>query len=150
MERISFHDQISRNKWKSIFLMFIIFSVIVLFGYIISFAFEPGFFFVIMIISTIISLFYVWFSYYNSGNIAIRSVGAKEASRNQHKQFYDLVEGLTIASNLPMPKLYVMNSEQINAFASGRNPKNAVVCVTTGALEKLDKRELEGVLAHEL
>ena len=130
--------------------MLIIFSVIVLFGYIISFAFEPGFFFIIMSISIIFSMGYIWFSYYNSGKIAIRSVGAKEASRSLHKQFYDLVEGLTIASGLPMPKLYVMNSPQINAFASGRNPKNAVVCVTTGALEKLDKRELEGVLAHEL
>ena len=150
MERISFHDQISRNKWKSFFLMLVIFSTIVLFGYLISFAFEPGMFFVIMITSTTISLFYVWFSYYNSGNIAIRSVGAKEASRSSHKQFYDLVEGLTIASSLPMPKLYIMHSEQINAFASGRNPKNAVVCITTGALDKLDKKELEGVLAHEL
>ena len=150
MERISFHDQISRNKWKSFFLMLIIFSVIVLFGYVISFAFEPGFFFIIMSFSIFISLLYIWISYYNSGKIAIASVGAKEASRNQHKQFYDLIEGLTIASDLPMPKLYVMQSQQINAFASGRNPKNAVVCVTTGALEKLDKRELEGVLAHEL
>ncbi|MBI2042987.1 M48 family metallopeptidase [Candidatus Pacearchaeota archaeon] len=150
MERISFHDQISRNKWKSFFLMLVIFSVIVLFGYVISFAFEPGFFFIIMIISIMISLLYIWFSYYNSGKIAIASVGAKEASRQSHKQFYDLVEGLTIASGLPMPKLYIMNSEQINAFASGRNPKNAVVCATTGALDKLDKRELEGVLAHEL
>src|SRR3989344_1754944 len=64
--------------------------------------------------------------------------------------FYDIVEGLTIASGIPMPKLYVMESKQINAFASGRNPKNAVICVTTGALEKLEKKELEGVLAHEL
>ena len=149
-ERISFHDQISRNKWKSFFLMFIIFSVIVLFGYIISFAFEPGFFFIIMSISIIISLLYIWFSYYNSGKIAIASVGAKEASRERYKQFYDLVEGLTIASGLPMTKLYIMQSVQINAFASGRNPRNAVVCVTTGILEKLDKKELEGVLAHEL
>ena len=58
--------------------------------------------------------------------------------------------GLTIASGMPMPKLYIMSSNQINAFASGRNPENAVICVTTGALEKLDKYELEGVLAHEL
>ena len=150
MERISFHDQISRNKWKSFFLMTIIFFVIVFFGYVISLAFEPGFFFIIMSISIIISMMYIWFSYYNSGKIAIASVGAKEASRERHKQFYDLVEGLTIASGLPMPKLYVMHSEQINAFASGRNPKNAIVCVTSGALEKLDKKELEGVLAHEL
>lgn len=150
MERINFHDQISGNKWKSFFLMSIIFIVLVLFGYVISFAFEPGFFFIIMSISIIFSLFYVWFSYYNSGKIAIASVGAREAARISHKQFYDIVESLTIASGLPMPKLYIMNSPQINAFASGRNPQNAVVSVTTGALEKLDKKELEGVLAHEL
>src|SRR3989338_8958395 len=150
MERVSFHDQISRNKWKSFFLMAIIFYVIVLLGYLISFAFDPTLFFVIMSISIVFSMSYLLFSYYNSGRIAIASVGAKEASRIHHKQFYDLVEGLTIASHLPMPKLYIMNSPQINAFASGRNPKNAVICVTTGALEKLDKRELEGVLAHEL
>ncbi len=149
-EKIDFSDQISSNKWKSIFLMSIIFAVFVLFGYVISFAFEPGFFFTIMSISIIVSLLYVWFSYYNSGKIATASVGAKEASRQHHKEYYNLIEGLTIASGLPMPRIYVMNSPQINAFASGRNPENAVVCVTTGALEKLDKRELEGVLAHEL
>jgi heat shock protein HtpX len=57
---------------------------------------------------------------------------------------------MSIASGLPMPKVYVMESEQINAFASGRNPQNAVICVTTGALEKLNKQELEGVIAHEM
>lgn len=150
MERIDFHDQISRNKLKSFFLMAVIFSVIVMFGYVISFAFEPGFFFVIMSISIFISMSYLLISYYNSGKIAIASVGAKEASRQHYKEYYNLVEGLTIASGLPMPKLYIMNSPQINAFASGRNPENAVVCVTTGALEKLDKKELEGVLSHEL
>jgi len=130
--------------------MAIIFSVIVLLGYLISFAFDPTLFFVIMSISIVFSMSYLLFSYYNSGRIAIASVGAKEASRIHHKQFYDLIEGLTIASGLPMPKLYIINSPQINAFASGRNPENAVVCVTTGTLEKLDKREFEGVLAHEL
>lgn len=150
MEKIDFSDEISSNKWKSFFLISIIFIVLVLFGYVISFAFAPGYFFVIMSISIVISLLYVWFSYYNSGKIAIASVGAKPATREHHKEYYNLIEGLTIASGLPMPKLYVMNSPQINAFASGRNPENAVVCVTTGALEKLDKRELEGVLAHEL
>lgn len=149
MERIDFHDQISRNKLKSFFLMATIFAVFVLFGYVISRAF-PGFFFIIMIVSIIFSLSYILISYYNSAKIAVASVGAKPASREKYKQYYDLVEGLTIASGLPMPKLYVMNSPQINAFASGRNPENAIVCITNGALEKLDKRELEGVLAHEL
>ncbi|MCW8966319.1 MAG: M48 family metallopeptidase [Candidatus Pacearchaeota archaeon] len=148
--RVDFHDQISRNKWKSVFLMFIVFSVLVLFGYVISFAFEPGFFFIIMIISIVFSLSYVWISFYNSGKIAVASVGAHKASRGNYKEYYDLVEALTLASGLAMPKLYVMDSQQINAFASGRDPQNAVICVTKGALEKLDRHELEGVLAHEL
>ena len=150
IRRIDFRDQISSNKRKSFFLMVIIFAVFVLFGYVISFAFESGFFFIIMIISIVISLSYVWISFYNSHKIAIASVGAKKASRERYKQYYALVEGLTIASGMPMPNLYIMHSPQINAFASGRNPENAVICVTDGALEKLDKRELEGVLAHEL
>ena len=149
-QRIDFRDQISRNKWKSFFLMMVIFIVLILFGYVISFAFEPGFFFIIMIISIIFSLSYLLITYYNSDKIAIASVKAKKASRSDYKQYYNLVEGLTLASGMPMPKLYIMPSPQINAFASGRDPNNAVICVTNGALEKLDKRELEGVLAHEL
>ena len=147
---IDFRDQISSNKRNSFFLMVIIFAVFVLFGYIISFAFEPGFFFIIMIISIVISLSYIWISFYNSDKIAIASVGAKKASREKYKQYYNLIEGLTLASGMPMPRLYVMNSPQINAFASGRDPEHAVICVTKGALEKLEKRELEAVLAHEL
>ncbi len=148
--RIDFRDQISKNKWKSFFLMSSIFIILVLFGYIISFAFEPGFFFIIMIISIIFSLSYILISYYKSDKIALASVGAKKADRQKHKQYYNLIEGLTIASGMPMPELYIMNSEQINAFASGRDPQHSIVCVTKGALEKLEKRELEGVLAHEL
>jgi heat shock protein HtpX len=119
-------------------------------GYAISKAFEPGYFFVIMIISIIFSISYILISYYNSSKIAIMSVGAKKANRTEYKDYYNIVEGLTLASGLPMPELYIMPSNQINAFASGRNPKNSVVCVTEGALNKLDRRELEGVLAHEL
>lgn len=130
--------------------MSIIFVIIVLFGYVISFAFSPGYFFIIMIISIIISLGYILIGYYKSDKIAIASVKAKEASREKYRQYYNSVEGLTLASGLPMPKLYIMESPGINAFASGRNPKNAVICVTTGALEKLNKQELEGVLSHEL
>ncbi len=149
-QRIDFQDQISRNKWKSFFLMSAVFLVLVLFGYFISIAFGQGYFFIIMAISIIFSLSYLLLTYYHSDKIAIASVGAKPASREKYRQYYSLVEGLTIASGIPMPKLYVMPSSQINAFASGRNPHNAVVCVTEGALQKLDKKELEGVLAHEL
>jgi heat shock protein HtpX len=149
-ERIDFRDQISRNKLQSFFLMLIIFIVIIVLGYVISMALDPGLFFITMIFASLFSIFYVWISYYNSHKIAIASVGAKEADRAKYREYYGLVEGLTIASGLPMPKLYIMQSSQINAFASGRNPENAVVCVTEGALQKLERRELEGVLAHEL
>ncbi|MBU0894713.1 MAG: M48 family metallopeptidase [Nanoarchaeota archaeon] len=147
---IDFRDQISRNKYKSFFLMLGIFIIIIVLGYVITLATDPGYFFVIMILASLFSIFYVWLSFYNSHKIAIASVGAKKASRERDKQYYDLVEGLTIASGIPMPKLYIMSSSNINAFASGRDPHHAVICVTEGALDKLEKRELEGVLAHEL
>jgi len=150
MTRIDFRDQISRNKVRSFFLMVFIGIFIVIMGYVISFAFEPGYFFIIMIIAIIISLLYTWVGYYNSDKLAVSSVRAKVADKHKYSDYYRLVEGLTVASSIPMPKLYIMESPSINAFASGRDPKHAVVCVTTGALEKLDRRELEGVLAHEM
>ena len=149
-QRVDFRDSISRNKRKSFFLMFTIFVVLIALGYSISMAFSPEYFTFIMIIAIIFSIVYVLVGFYNSDKIAIASVGAKKAERSKYKDYYNLVEGLTIASGLPMPELYVMPQKQINAFASGRDPKHAVVCVTEGALEKLDRRELEGVLAHEL
>ena len=148
-ERISFYDAISKNKWSSFFLILII--VIVLFAliFVIGLAFQVDIFF-ILIIAIIITMLYVWISYYNSDKVALASVRAKPADERIHSNFYDAVEGLTLASGLPMPKLYVMEDKNINAFASGRDPKHSVICVTTGALEKLNKQELEGVLGHEL
>lgn len=149
-QRIDFRDQISKNKRKSFLLILIVFAVIVLLGYVISMAFDPSSFFIIMAISIVFSISYTLLSYYNSDKISVMSVGAKKANRSEYKDYYNIVEGLTIASGLPMPQLYIMPSNQINAFASGRDPKHSVVCVTEGALSKLDRRELEGVLAHEL
>ncbi len=150
MERISFHDQISRNKFKSFILLISIILVFVLLGYVVGLVAGPNYFTIIMIFSIIISVFYIWFGYYNSHKIALASVNAKPASESEYRQYHRSVEGLSIASGLPKPKLYLMESSNINAFASGRDPKNAVICVTTGALKKLDKPELEGVLAHEM
>ncbi len=148
--RLSFYEEIRRNKIYSVLLMFAVLVIIIILGYMISFALDPGYFFFILIFSIIFSISYVLIGYYKSDSIALASVGAVQASPTAHRQFYDLVEGLTLASGLPMPKLYVMNDSSINAFASGRDPKHSVICVTTGALEKLDKPELEGVLSHEL
>lgn len=148
--RISFHEQISRNKTKSFLLLASILIILMFLGYFIGKIAGPDYFFIIMIFSIIFSVFYIWFGYYNSHKIALASVNAKPASYSEYPLYNNVVESLCIASGLPKPKLYVMNDNHINAFASGRDPKNAIICVTTGCLEKLDKHELEGVLAHEL
>ena len=147
-ERISFYDQIARNKRKSVFLITVIIIVIVALAYVIGQIYGDPFTF--LIIGTIIAIIYVWIGYYSSAKMALLSVNAKPASQILHREYYSIVEGLTIASGVPMPKLYVMENSQINAFASGRNPENSVICVTTGALNTLNKQELEGVLSHEL
>ena len=150
MDRISFHEQISRNKIKSFLLLASILIVLILLGFFIGKVVGPDYFFIIMIISIIFSVFYIWFGYYNSHKIALASVNAKPASYSEYPMYNQVIESLCIASGIPKPKLYVMHENHINAFASGRDPENAVICVTTGCLEKLDKHELEGVLAHEL
>ena len=149
-ERINFDDAISRNKLKSFALIVVIFLVFLLLGYVISMAYGGGSFFVIMILAIIFSVGYILVSYYNSDKIALYSVNATPAKRSDYPMYYNLVEGLTIASGLPMPKLYVMKNDQINAFATGRDPQHSVICVTSGALQRLNKQELEGVLGHEL
>lgn len=149
-DRLSFEDEITKNKIKSAVLMAVVIAFFIILGFIISFILDPGYFFIIMIIAIIFSLGYTLISYYNSDKIALASVGAKPASKTEHRALFIAVENMSLASGLPIPKVYVMQSEQINAFASGRNPKNAVICVTTGALNKLNKQELEGVIAHEM
>ena len=76
--------------------------------------------------------------------------GAKPASKHEYFDFYTVAENMSIAAGLPMPKLYVINDPAMNAFATGRDPKHAVVCATSGILAKLNRTELEGVIAHEL
>lgn len=89
-------------------------------------------------------------SYYYSDRIVLGISGAKEASRDDYFDFYTAAENLCLAANIPTPKLYVINDSAPNAFATGRDPEHAVVCATTGLLAKLDRTELEGVIAHEL
>lgn len=149
-QRLSFYDEIKRNKRHSYLLIGVVMLVLLLLVYVIAMVVGTDYFFVILIFGTIISILYVVGGYYKSAQLALISVNAKPASETQYRQYHHLIEGLAIASGLPKPKLYIMENPQINAFASGRDPQNAVVCVTTGALEKLSNQELEGVLAHEM
>ncbi len=149
-ERVSFHDEIRNNKLKSLALASIMILILAGLGYVISQFYEPSLFFTFMIFAIIISIGYTLISYYNADKIALASVKASLASPTQHRQLISSVENMALASGLPIPKIYVMPSSQINAFASGRDPKHAVICVTEGTLAKLNKQELEGVIAHEM
>ena len=89
-------------------------------------------------------------SYWKSDAVALAVSRAEPADPNTYKRLYNLVEGLCIASGLPMPRIYIVHDAAPNAFATGRNPQHAAIAVTTGLLEKMNRVELEGVLAHEL
>lgn len=98
----------------------------------------------------IISLVMIFGSYWFSDKLAIRSAGAREVSEADAPRLYATVRDLTQRAKLPMPRVYLSPNQQPNAFATGRNPSHAAVCVTQGLLEALPERELRGVLAHEL
>lgn len=89
-------------------------------------------------------------AYWFSDKVALASTGAHEADESQYRELHRMVENLAITAGLPKPRVYVVDDQAPNAFATGRNPENAVVAVTTGLLQRLDRAELEGVIAHEL
>ena len=91
-----------------------------------------------------------WLSYYHSDKIALKSSGAKEITKNDSPYVYRMVENLCIASGMPMPKVHIIDSPALNAFATGRDPQHASIAVTTGLIAALTNEELEGVIAHEL
>lgn len=105
---------------------------------------------VILYIAVIFSLFMNFLSYWYSDKIVLKISGAKEISHESARELYHIVENLCITAGLPAPKIYVIEDLAPNAFATGRNKEHAVVAVTSGLLEKLEKSELEGVIAHEI
>ncbi len=128
--------------------MFLFFSIFIIgIGWAFSYVYQSQ---VILFIAVAIAVFQSWFSYYFSDSVSLAVSGAREAPEEQFRELHRLVENLAITSGLPKPKIYVINDPSPNAFATGRNPKHASIAVTTGLLQVMEKRELEGVLAHEL
>ena len=107
---------------------------------------NPGFLYIAVIFSVVMNVVSYWFS----DKIVLRMHRAEPVEMKSHPELYRVLENLTIAAGLPMPKFYLIQDSQPNAFATGRNADHAVVCVTSGLMERLDRSELEGVLAHEL
>lgn len=146
---MSIYDQIGKNKFRT-YLIIILFIIIVSgFFYFLGNFFSTSpmtYFFIGFTFSMLSSIG----SYFYSDKIVLFTTHAHPASKEDYFDFYTVTENLTIADGLPMPKLYVIDDEAPNAFATGRNYKHAVVCATTGLLDKLDRTELEGVISHEL
>ncbi|MBM3470243.1 MAG: M48 family metallopeptidase [Armatimonadetes bacterium] len=101
-------------------------------------------------VAAVLAVAGAWGSYYYSDRIVLSISGAREAPRERYPYLYNAVEGLAIAAGIPVPRLYLIEDSAPNAFATGRDPQHAAVAVTTGLLDKLDRLELEGVLAHEM
>jgi heat shock protein HtpX len=150
---MDFYSQISRNKKMTfwLFLMFFILIGVLAFAvsFIIDWWFGAGFIFFFTIFG-ILTIVFAIVSYYNSDKIVTTISHAKEAPVKQFKQLHNIVEELCLASGLPKPRVFVIDDSAINAFATGRNPEHAVVCVTTGCLTRLKRDQLQGVIAHEL
>ncbi|GAF82965.1 unnamed protein product, partial [marine sediment metagenome] len=103
-----------------------------------------------LIIAALIAIAMTFGSYYSSDKIVLAISRAKPVEKKDYPYLYNVVEGLAIAAGLPKPRCYIIDDTAPNAFASGRNPKNSVIVVTKGLLEKLNRVELEGVIAHEM
>jgi heat shock protein HtpX len=142
------YEQVAQNKRRSALLVagFVVFVVLV----VAAFDLILGGGFYGLAIALPLAAIAAFASYWKSDSIALSVSRAHPADQETYARLHNLVEGLCIASGLPKPRLYVVDDPAPNAFATGRNPQHAAVAVTTGLLEKMNRVELEGVLAHEL
>jgi len=135
------------NIRKTWFLMLVFVLVIIGIGWSFSYIYNNQ---LILYIAVIFSVGMNIVSYWYSDKIVLKMSGALPANKNEHRDIWNIVENLSITAGLPMPKLYIINDQAPNAFATGRNKEHSAVAVTTGLLGILNKTELEGVIAHEL
>ena len=145
---LNVYEQVDRNKTKSAIIMVLFTSFIILATWVFTQASGYGLSWVG--IALVFSGLMSYVSYYHSDKIILKLSSARLANRKKDFKFYTVVENLCLATQMKKPKLYVIQDTAPNAFATGRDPDHAVVCVTTGLLQKLDRTELEGVIAHEL
>jgi len=142
------YNQIDSNKRRTWFLIIIFILVITalgwLFGYLTDYG--PG----VVVFAIIFSVVMALFGYYNGDKVALWSTNAKIVKHEENPYVYHLVENLCLTAGLPLPRIYLIDSPAINAFATGRDPKHGSLALTTGAVKRLENEELEGVIAHEL
>lgn len=142
------YDAIAANRRNTFLLIAVMTAVLMLLGYVVGLYWglgEGG-----LIIAALVAALWIGISYFHGDSILLAASRAHEIHKADHPQLFNVVEELTIAAGLPMPKIYIIEDSAPNAFATGRDPQNASVAITRGLLEKLNREELQGVMAHEL
>ena len=144
---MSLYKTQTKNIYKTYLLMSVFLVIVILIGWMFAIYFQnPALLYIFVVVAIGVNIY----SYWNSDKIAIKLTKAKPVTRKEYFDCYTILENLSIQEGIQSPKLYVIDDESPNAFATGRNPSNSAVVVTKGLLNKLNKNELEGVIAHEL
>jgi len=149
-------ENIASNRRRTVLIIILFIAFIGALGYAVGiyidyrFGISGAYSILLMIFALVIAVALSFGSYYYSDRIVLGMTGARQVSREQEPRVYYMVEGLSIAAGLPMPKVYIVEEPGMNAFATGRNPQNSAVALTRGLVNNLDDLELKGVIAHEL
>jgi heat shock protein HtpX len=144
---MTLQEQIRANRWRTLWLLFLFALLVGVLGAVLGYAFQPS----LLVVVGVVGIVYGIFSWLSAGSIVAGATGAHPADRKQYPRLFHVVETVAIAAGLPQPPpVYVVDDPAPNAFAAGRSPDKAYVCVSTGLLNLMDERELEGVIAHEL
>ena len=144
---VSLYTQESKNVWKTWIYMIFFVLLFVIVGFALAFYYQDV---NILYFAVIFSLIINFFSFWYSDKVALKMAGAREITKNEYPDFWNVAENLSITAGLPMPKLYIVNDPIPNAFATGRDKNHSAIAATTGLLSMLNKTELEGVVAHEM
>ena len=150
MVQTSFSDEIAKNKQSSLLLAIIVSLILFFLIYFIIYFLIPELILVALPLSTLLIIIYTYSSYRFGDKVVLSTTNSKPAEAREYQYLRDTIEGLSIASGIPPPKAYIIESEDLNAFATGRNPENASIAVTTGLINTLNRQELEGVIGHEI
>jgi heat shock protein HtpX len=148
----TFYGQIAANKRNSVLLGLLVVAILGALGLAIGYAFTgtAGGALGVTVLAVIVGLVAALASYYSGDRLVLSASGAREVNEQTAPELVNVVREMSIAANIPMPRVYVIDDSAPNAFATGRDPEHASVAATTGLLEKLDREELQGVLGHEL
>ena len=144
------YDQISQNKRNSWLLVIVITIFLVLLGYVIGEYWGKGYGYGGIVFALIVAIISGLFSYYGGAGMILAMSRAKRIEKKDHPQLFNVIDELSISAGVPMPAVYIIDDTAPNAFATGRDPEHASIAITTGLLGKLNRDELQGVMAHEL